>query len=97
REGVKVGICARGEAGIKKAAQEIQSETGTEVLPLVADMTRAEDIKKFVSETADRFGRLDIVLTNAGGPPPGEFMKFTDQDWEKAFELSFLSTLRLTR
>jgi 3-oxoacyl-[acyl-carrier protein] reductase len=85
REGVKVSICARGEAGIQEAADSIRRETGTEVLAMATDMT------------AEKFGRIDIVLTNAGGPPPGEFIKFTDADWEKAFELSFLSTLRLTR
>ena len=97
REGVKVSICARGEAGIQEAAESIRRETGTEVLAMAADMTRSEDIKNFVAKTAEKFGRIDIVLTNAGGPPPGEFIKFTDADWEKAFELSFLSTLRLTR
>jgi len=97
REGVKVSICARGEAGIQEAAESIRRETGTEVFPMAADMTRSEDIKNFVAKTAEKFGRIDIVLTNAGGPPPGEFIKFTDDDWEKAFELSFLSTLRLTR
>jgi 3-oxoacyl-[acyl-carrier protein] reductase len=97
REGAKVSICARGEAKLKEAAEMIRSETGSDVLPLVADMTRLEDIQRFVSRTVEQFGRLDIVVTNAGGPPPGEFMKFTDEDWENAFRLNFLSALRLTR
>lgn len=97
REGAKVGICARGEAQLKEEAETIRRETGGEVLALVADMTRLEDIQRFVAKTVEQFGRLDIVVTNAGGPPPGEFMKFTDEDWEKAFHLSFMSALRLTR
>ncbi|MFQ5903539.1 MAG: SDR family oxidoreductase [Candidatus Binatia bacterium] len=97
REGAKVGICARGEAKLQEAAEMIRRESGGEVLAVVADMTRLEDIQRFVTRSVDQFGRLDIVVTNAGGPPPGEFMKFTDADWENAFRLSFLSALRLTR
>jgi len=97
REGAKVGICARGEAALNEAAQMIRRETGSEVLAMVADMTKAEDIQRFVSQTAERFGRLDVVVNNAGGPPPGEFMKFTDEDWQNAFRLSFMSAMRMTR
>jgi 3-oxoacyl-[acyl-carrier protein] reductase len=97
REGAKVSMCARGEGALKEAAEMIRRETGGDVLPMVADMTKSEDIQKFVASSGDRFGRIDILVTNAGGPPPGEFMKFTDEDWEKAFHLSFMSALRLTR
>ncbi|MBI4522816.1 MAG: SDR family oxidoreductase [Deltaproteobacteria bacterium] len=97
REGASVSICARGEARLKEVAEIIRRETGGEVLEMVADVTRADEIRRFVSGAAERFGRIDIVVTNAGGPPPGEFMKFTDEDWEHAFRLSFLSATRLTR
>jgi 3-oxoacyl-[acyl-carrier protein] reductase len=97
REGAKVAICARGESRLQEAAEAIRRETGGEVLAIAADMSRLEDIQEFVSRSAEKFGRVDIVVTNAGGPPPGEFMDFTDEDWEKAFRLSFLSALRLTR
>ena len=97
REGAKVSICARGEGRLQEAAAMIRRETGAEVLALVADMARLEDIQRFVAKSVEQFGRLDIVVTNAGGPPPGEFMKLTDEDWENAFQLSFLSALRLAR
>jgi 3-oxoacyl-[acyl-carrier protein] reductase len=97
REGAKVSICARGEAVLKTAADMIRQATGGEVLSMVADMSKAEDIQRFVAKTAEHFGRLDIVVTNAGGPPPGEFMKFTDEDWDNAYRLSFMSAMRLTR
>jgi 3-oxoacyl-[acyl-carrier protein] reductase len=97
REGAKVVICARGEAALKEAAESIRRETGSEVLELPADMSRADDIQRFVAQGAERFGRVDVLVTNAGGPPPGEFMKFTDKDWEAAFNLSFMSALRLIR
>lgn len=97
REGAKVGICARGEAALVKAAESIRKETGAEVSAMAADMSKAEDIRRFVNETAEHFGRLDVIVNNAGGPPPGEFMKFTDEDWLNAFELSFMSAMRMTR
>lgn len=97
REGAKVGICARGEARLQETAAMIRRDTGAEVLALVADMARLEDIQRFVAKSVEQLGRIDVVVTNAGGPPPGEFMKLTDEDWEKAFQLTFLSALRLAR
>jgi 3-oxoacyl-[acyl-carrier protein] reductase len=97
REGAKVGICARGEATLNEAAEMIRKETGVEVLAMAADMSKAEDVRRFVNETAEQFGRLDVIVNNAGGPPPGEFMNFTDEDWHNAFDLSFMSTMRMTR
>ncbi|MGH7793565.1 MAG: SDR family oxidoreductase [Candidatus Binatia bacterium] len=97
REGAKVAICARGEAALNQAAAAIRKETGGEVLAMVADMAKPQDIKKFVNQSAEHFGRLDIIVNNAGGPPPGEFMKFTDEDWNNAYNLSFMSTMRMTR
>jgi 3-oxoacyl-[acyl-carrier protein] reductase len=97
REGAMVGICARGEAALNEAAEMIRRESGGEVMTMVADMSKAVDIKRFVNDSAQHFGRLDIIVNNAGGPPPGEFMKFTDEDWDNAFRLSFMSTMRMTR
>ena len=97
REGAKVAICARGQATLNETAAQIRKETGGEVLAIVADMSKAEDIKKFVEQSAKHFGRVDVIVNNAGGPPPGEFMKFTDDDWQNAFNQSFMSTMRMTR
>ena len=97
REGAKVAICARGEAALKEAAEMIRKQTGGEVLAITADMAKPEDIKKFIDQSAAHFGRIDIIVNNAGGPPPGEFMKFTDEDWNNAYNLSFMSTMRMTR
>src|SRR5258706_41108 len=97
QEGAKVAICARGEAALNEAAAQIRKESGGDVLAMVADMSKSEDIKKFFNHSAKHFGRIDDIVNNAGGPPPGEFMKFTDEDWANAFNLSFMSTMRMTR
>lgn len=97
REGAKVAICARGETALNQAADFIRKQTAGEVLVLAADMSKPEDIKNFVNQSAERLGRVDVIVNNAGGPPPGEFMKFTDEDWTNAFNLSFMSTMRMSR
>lgn len=97
REGAKVVISSRDEARLRQAAHEISTATGNPVVPIVADVTRAEDVERLVSETLRRFGRLDILVTNAGGPPPGGFEAHDDAAWEAAFRLTLLSVTRLIR
>lgn len=96
-EGAQLAICARDEAELQKTAAEIQNAAKSAVLPVVADVTRPEEIKKFVAVSVERFGKLDILVTNAGGPLPGTFFNFDDATWESAFQLTFLSVVRLCR
>ncbi len=95
REGARVAICARHRDRLEQAAREIEAETGSEVLPVVADVTQPEDAAQFIQAAVDRWGRLDILVTNAGGPPAGKFEDFDEQAWLDAFNLNFLSTARL--
>jgi len=97
REGAKVAICARHEEEVRLAAREIEVATGVEVLAVPADVTRQEDIIRLVERAALQFGRIDVLVTNAGGPPPGLFERFSDRDWEAAFNLTLLSVVRLVR
>ncbi|HEU5086906.1 MAG TPA: SDR family oxidoreductase [Roseiflexaceae bacterium] len=97
RAGCKVAICARDDAGITDAARVIADETGATVLPFVADMTRADDIASFVAAAAEQLGAPQILVANAGGPPAGSFDQFDDAAWEKAFQLTEMSTVRLIR
>ncbi len=97
REGARVAICARHEARLQQAAREIAEATGVDVLPVVADVTVAEDATRFIRAAVERWGRLDIVVTNAGGPPTGTFEDFDEQAWVEAFNLNFMSTWRLVR
>ena len=97
QEGMKMAICARSEAELKNTAQEIKSATKAEVLSVRADVTRYDDIKCLVSQTVEAFGGVDVLVTNAGGPPPGTFLKLDDTAWEQAFQLTLMSAVRLCR
>lgn len=96
-EGARVAICARTEADLKAAAEAIRARTGAEVLAVPADVTHDAEIKAAVAATVRAFGGLDILVTNAGGPPPGGFAELTDAALQAAFELNLLSTVRMIR
>lgn len=96
-EGTRVTIGARGAETLEKTAQEIQQATGSRVLAVPTDVTRAEDMEGIVAATLREFGRIDILVNNAGGPPAGTFEAFGDAQWQAAFELNLLSTVRLIR
>jgi 3-oxoacyl-[acyl-carrier protein] reductase len=96
-EGSRVAICARNEQPLLDAADEIRRATGIDVLAVPCDMARAEDIERFVAETVDHFGRLDIVVNNAGGPPLGAFERHSDEAWQAALDQNFLSAVRTIR
>jgi 3-oxoacyl-[acyl-carrier protein] reductase len=97
REGCQVAICARHRDALDAAAAEIQSETGTTVLPIVCDMARLADIQRAVAETAQRFGRIDILVNNAGGPPTGTFEELDERYWAHAIDQNLLSAVRAVR
>ncbi len=97
REGARVAICARHEDRLQHAAHEIAEATGADVLPVVADVTVPADAARFIRAAVERWGQLDILVTNAGGPPTGTFEDFDEQAWVEAFNLNFMSTWRLIR
>lgn len=96
REGAKVAICARSELA-ETAAADIRRETGADVLALRADVTRAEDGERIVQAVVEKFGGLDILVTNAGGPPSGTFVDIDLETWQKAVDLTLLSAVRLIK
>jgi 3-oxoacyl-[acyl-carrier protein] reductase len=97
-EGANVSICSRNYSDLLQTASEIESCCpSSRILPVTADVTNPQDVKRLVQQTADKFQRIDILITNAGGPPSGHFMGFSDDDWESAFKLNLLSTVRLCR
>ncbi|HLZ56235.1 MAG TPA: SDR family oxidoreductase [Ktedonosporobacter sp.] len=96
-EGASVTIGSRDQQHLARTAQEIQQETGSRVLPVPTDVTKAEDTAAIIAATIREFGHLDILVNNAGGPPPGNFEHFDDAHWQAAFELNLLSAVRLIR
>jgi len=97
REGADVTICARGEEDLARAADEIRGATGQRVLAFPADVSAAGAAEVLVEAMLEEFSRLDVLVVNAGGPPPGEFLDFTSQDWEDVVELTLMSAVRLCR
>ena len=96
KEGAHVAICSRDQARIEAAADELRKATGGQVLPIVADLTTLEGCRHFIQSTVMHYdGRLDILVTNAGGPPSGPVENFDDAAWQAAIELNLLSTVRM--
>lgn len=97
-EGALVTINGRDAASLERTAAALRDETGGDVLAIAGDMTSTDDIARLINDTVTARGRLDCLVPNAGGPPPGRFPDFpTDEPWEKAIELNLMSTLRLIR
>jgi 3-oxoacyl-[acyl-carrier protein] reductase len=96
-EGASVVIGARNEQLLTQVAREIQQASGSRVIAVPVDVNSAEAIERIMSATISTFGRLDILVTNAGGPPLGKFEAFDDQVWLAAFEQNLLSVVRLIR
>jgi len=96
-EGATVSMASRDRAAIDAAAEKIRSETGATVLACAADLSRADAIAAWHSQTMERFGGVDLLFTNTGGPPAGGALAFDDDAWRAGFELLVLSALRLVR
>nr|WP_237691003.1 SDR family oxidoreductase [Paenibacillus caui] len=97
KEGVRVMLSGRNEEQLSLAKAEIAAVAPGMVDYAVCDVTQPEQITAAINKTVNAFGTIDILITNAGGPPSGDFAKFTDKDWMSAFELNLLSTVRLIR
>ncbi|MGZ5937293.1 MAG: SDR family oxidoreductase [Rhizomicrobium sp.] len=91
REGVRVVIAARTEDRLRKAADEIASETGSDVRPVAADITTDSGRSAVLKACPEP----DILINNAGGPPPGDFRTWTREDWLKAIDANMLSAIFL--
>jgi 3-oxoacyl-[acyl-carrier protein] reductase len=92
-EGAKLAICARGIEELQRTASEIR----TDVLARAVDVTIEAQIRGFVDDTLRKFGRIDVCVTNAGGPPARRFEDTSSDDWHSAVDLNFMSTLHFAR
>lgn len=96
-EGANVIIGSRNKYELGKTATEIHNETGNPVTAITVDVSESESIENFVQEAAAVYGRIDILLNNAGGPPFDKFENFDETAWQKAFELNLLSVAHMSR
>lgn len=97
-EGAAVAIASRGEQAIEAAAGRIRSSVpGAQVHPFVCDVVDGAAVQATVDAAAAAMGGLDVIVCNAGGPPAKPFVELTDADWQEAFELNLLSTVRMIR
>ncbi len=97
KEGAKVAICARTAQTLEKAAREIHHETGGEILHKTVDVRNEGEVASFVAAVEARFGRVDICVTNSGGPPSKLFADTRTEDWQSAIDLLLLSTTHFAR
>ncbi len=95
-EGCRLAIVARGRKALEETAAELES-SGTETLTIVADLTVAQDINRIVQATMDCFGRIDILVHNAGGAKGQDIFDTSDEDWQEALALNVLALARLTK
>ena len=97
REGAQVAMCARTEKVLNEAAEAIRKATGGEVLAEPVDVTDAGQVQRFVELVVKRFGRIDVCVTNAGGPPAKNFLSLSADEWRKAVDLNFMSVVHLAK
>lgn len=96
-EGARVIIGSRDEHELESTAAEITRQTGNEVIAIPVNVSDGDQLSAFIDKAAERYGRIDILLNNAGGPPFDKFEHIDDTQWQKAFELNLLSFARASR
>lgn len=97
REGARVAICARDQERLERTGMAINRASGGEVFAFPADLATEEGPSDFVEATVRQFGRLDILVCNAGGPPATSSVNTPQDAWVQALDLSLLSTIRMTQ
>lgn len=95
-EGADVGMCARGVEALEEAAASVRAR-GVRAVARTADVAVAGEPERAVEEAVAELGRLDALVVNAAGPPPGTFAQLDDAAWQAAFELTLMSAVRLVR
>lgn len=93
-EGVRLAICSRDLARASAAAERIARATGAEVHPFATDVADADSLTRLFDEALSALGGLDVLVNNAGGPPPGTFADTSEASWARGFELTLMSAVR---
>jgi 3-oxoacyl-[acyl-carrier protein] reductase len=96
-DGARISLASRDETSITRAARSIEQETGGQALAVAADLSSADGISRWHAATMERFGGVDLLFANTGGPPAGAALSFDDAAWQAAFELLLMSLVRTVR
>lgn len=96
-EGASLAMCARGDAALETARRAVVDETSADVLAIAADVATTEGVEQVTRAALERFGHVDILVINAGGPPAGTFDKHDWKAWQAAVDLTLRSAVELTR
>ena len=96
-EGAAVSIVSRNDRAVCDAAKSLAARTGADVFAMPADVSVPDDLSRWVDSTERRFGGIDLVFTNSGGPPAGTALSFDDAAWQHATDLLLFSVVRLVR
>lgn len=96
-EGASLILCARREKELSEVSESISRKNGASVIYVPADLSIADDIKRTVEKGTEKFGKIDILVTNAGGPPAGRFENFGRESWQQTVDLLLMSVIELSR
>src|SRR5437867_1231428 len=97
QEGMKVALCSRSQPDLDKAAKEIRGAFGADVLVFAGDLDRPDTVRELIAATVARFGRLDVLVSNSGGPPLARSHNATEEQWATAVQRSLLFFARMSR
>ncbi|MGH9832372.1 MAG: SDR family oxidoreductase [Blastocatellia bacterium] len=95
QEGCRVSICARNAEELERTRAELANHG--EAMAVVADVSLPNDLENWYQQTADRFGQVDVLVTNTGGPPVKRFMELSDEQWQSGVESTLMNVVRLSR
>lgn len=95
--GAKVSLCSRSEEAVTATAKSLADDYGVDTLATACDVRNPDDIQAWVDKTVQAWGKVDCLLVNAGGPPAKVFKEITDDEWQAAFELTLMSSVRMIR
>jgi 3-oxoacyl-[acyl-carrier protein] reductase len=96
-EGASLALNARGSEALETARNQIVDGTGCDAVTLAGDVANAHEVQEMVSAALAHFGRIDILVTNAGGPPSGAFETLSPEMWQSAVDLTLMSVVNLVR
>ncbi len=97
QESAHVIICGRSTDKLAATKKEIEAVANTEVYAIAGDLSKKEDIDTIIQTTLQKFGAIDILITNTGGPPTGKFEELDEAAWEDAVQQLLISATRLSR